>query len=109
MARIGVVQLLGLYLGGEDGNKRQDQSDAFTGECHVIKVLVDATTFSVLSGVDQGAAAVNFLTANNLTAKEFSKGDLVSAPLGGYFAAFTASEEVEYFKMPDSNTLKQEV
>lgn len=109
MLKIGNVQLLGLFVGGEDGTKRQDASDAFTGECHMIKVLVDATTFSVLSGVNQVDAAVNFLTANNLTAKEFNAGDLVCAPLGGYFAAFTASQETEYYKMPDSLTVQQEV
>ena len=109
MAQIGVVQLLGLMIGGEDGPKRQNGSAAFTaGEIHMIKVLVDGTTFSVLSGFNQAAAAVNMLTANNLTAKEFAKDALVSAPLGGYIAAFTASEEVEYYKMPDSSTVKQE-
>ena len=109
MAQISNTQLLGLMIGGEDGPKRQDQSTAFTaGDIHMIKVLTDATTFSVLSAKDQADATVNMLTANNLTAKEFAKDALVSAPLGGYISAFTASEEVEYYKMPDSNRTQQE-
>lgn len=106
--KISVYQLLALYVGGADGTAIQDGLDAFTGECHIIKVKTDATTFSVLSAKDQDDATVNMLTANNLTAKEFAKGDLVLAPDGGYFAAFTASEDVEYYKMPDSNRQRQE-
>lgn len=102
------MNFLSLFVGGADGNKRQDASDAFTGECHMIKVLVNATTFSVLSAKSQLDATVNMLTANNLTAKEFSKGDLVFAPGGGYIAAFTASEETEYYKMMSSDRNQQQ-
>lgn len=105
--KISVTQLLALFVGGEDGTAIKDGSAAFTGECHMIKVKTDATTFSVLTAQDQDDAAVNMLTANNLTAKEFAKGDLVLGPAGGYISAFTASEDVEYYKMPDTNRTQQ--
>ena len=108
MNKITAYQLLALYVGGEDGTAIKNGSAAFTGECHMIKVKVDATTFSVLSAKDQADATVNMLTANNLTAKEFDKGDLVLCPAGGYFIAFTASQDVEYYKLPDSNRKRQE-
>ena len=98
-----------LWTGGADGPKRQDQSTALTGaEIHMIKVLVDATTFSVLSVKNQANTTINMLTVNNLTSKEFSKGDLVGPPSGGYVIAYTASEETEYYRLPDSNRIKQE-
>ena len=109
MASINDYQLLSLFVGGEDGTKRQDGSSAFTGECHMIKVLVDGTGFSVLGGKDQDDTTVNFLTANNLTSKTWNAGDLVLAPFGGYFASFTADQEVEYYKMPGTNRTRQEV
>ena len=109
MAQITNTQLLGLMIGGEDGPKRQNSGAAFTaGDIHMIKALTDATTFSVLSAKDQADGDVNMLTANNLTAKTFAKDASVSAPLGGYISAFTASEEVEYYKMPNSDRTQQE-
>lgn len=104
---LGTVQFLGLYVGGENGTARQNASTAFTGECAMIKVLVDGTTFSVLSAKDQDDATVNMLTANNLTSKVFNAGDLVFCPVGGYFSAYTASEETEYYVMPDSDRYQQ--
>ena len=108
MSKITAFQLLALYVGGEDGPKRQDASDDFTGECHIIKILVADTSFSVLSGKNQADATTNFLTANNLASKTWAIGDLVSAPIGGYFSAFTANQEVEYYKLPDTEMERQE-
>lgn len=108
MAKIQDNQMLSLYVGGADGPKRQNASAAKTGEVHLIKVLVDGTTFSVLSAVDQGGSAVNMLTANNLTAKVFNEGDLVGAPYGGYISAYTASQETEYYKMASTSRERQE-
>ena len=85
MANIGTVQLLWLYVGGENGTKRLDASTAGSSlQASMIKVLVDATTFSVLTATNQAGTSFNMLTVNNLTAKEFNKGDLVFAPAGGY-------------------------
>ncbi len=98
-----------LWTGGADGPKRQDQSDALTGaEIHMIKILVDATTFTVISVKNQANATVDMLDVNNLTGKEFSKGDLVSPPSGGYIIAYTASEETEYYRLPNASRIKQE-
>ena len=102
-----VVQLqtlgfLSLYVGGADGTARQDGADAFSGECHMIKVLADTTVFTTLAAVDQGGNVVNMLTANNLTAKEFAKGDLVLGPGGGYISDYETTEETEYYKMMTS-------
>ena len=109
MAKITQIQMLSLYVGGADGNKRQNASTALTGgEVHLIKVLVDGTTFSALSAIDQDGNTVNMLTANNLTSKVFNEGDLVFAPFGGYISAFTASQETEYFKMPSTERSRQE-
>lgn len=108
MEKISVYQLLALFVGGEDGTAIKNGSAAFTGECHMIKIKTDATTFSVLTAKSQAAeATINMLTANGLTAKEFDKGDLVLAPNGGYFSAFTASQDVEYYKMPGTNRNQQ--
>ena len=102
------VMFFSLWSGGADGNKRQNASTALSSaEVHMIKVLVDGTTFSVLSAKNQLDATVNMLTANNLTAKTWSKGDLVGAPNGGYIQAYTASEETEYYKLPSSARTKQ--
>lgn len=109
MGKITDNQLLSLYVGGADGNKRQDASTALSGaEVHLIKVLVDGTTFSVLSAVDQDGSAVNMLTANNLASKVFNEGDLVFSPFGGYISAYTASQETEYYKMPSTGRTRQE-
>lgn len=105
--RITNYQLLGLFIGGEDGNVRQDADAVGTADCHMIKVLVDGTTFSVISVINQAGATVDMLDVNNLTAKTWSKGDLVFAPFGGYFTAYTADEETEYYIMPGSDRIKQ--
>lgn len=100
MGQITNLQLLSLYVGGADGNKRQNAAAVGAGqEVHLIRVLEAGTTFSVISAVDQNGDSVNMLTANNLAGKVFKENDLVGAPFGGYISAYTSNNETEYFKM----------
>ena len=101
------LDFLSLFVGGADGSKRQDADAVGTAECNMIECLVDGTTFSTITAVDAAGAAVNMLTANNLTAKVFNAGKLLFAPAGGMITAYTASEETEYFKMVTSSRIKQ--
>ena len=108
MGQITNLQLLSLYVGGADGNKRQDAAAVGAGqEVHLIKSQADGATFSVITAVDQNGDAANMLTANNLTAKVFDKGDLLFAPFGGYISAYTCDTETEYFKMAATERERQ--
>ena len=104
---LNALDFLSLYVGGEDGSKRQDASDAGTDECNMIEIMVDGTTFSLITATNAAGGSFNMLTTNNLTAKVFNKGKLLLAPAGGYITAYTASEETEFFKMITSDRKKQ--
>jgi hypothetical protein len=108
MTKLSNYQLLGLYVGGEDGGSRQDAADAFTGECHMIRILSDSTSFTVLTTIDQAGSTVNKLTANNLAGKTWDKGDLVFCGFGRYFSAFTSAAEVEYYVMPGTDRTQEQ-
>ncbi len=98
-----------LWSGGDDGGIIRDASSALTGaEVHMIEILADATIFTVLEAQDQADATVNMLTANNYTAKEFSKGQLIGAPFGGHITKITADKDVRYFKFPGTNRVLNE-
>ena len=108
MGQITNLQLLSLYVGGADGNKRQDAADPLTGgEVHLIRVLSAGTTFSVLTATNQAGTSFNMLTGNNLTAKVFKEDDLIGAPFGGYISAYTSNNETEYFKMAATERERQ--
>ena len=105
MARdLNAIDFFSLYLGGEDGGMYVAASTETTAkQIHLIEVMGDSCTFTVLSGENQDGTARNMLTANGYTGVAFDKGDLIYAPLGGFIAAFTADQAVRYYSFPDSN------
>lgn len=111
MARdLSQLDFFSLYLGGEDGGKYVAASTDITGvKRHLIEVLEDGATFSVLSGVDQDGTAVDFKAAgtNNLGARTYNTGDLVYAPMGGYISAYTCNKATMHYEMPDTNRKQQ--
>ncbi len=103
------MDYLSLYAGGIDGGIVRDGSSALTGaEIHMIEVLVDDTEFTVLSAQSQADATINMLTANNYTSKTWKAGKLLFAPFGGHITAFTADQDVRYFRLPGTNRKRNE-
>ncbi len=107
MADLSNLKYFALWTGGDDGGIIRNASSALSqAELHLIEILVDATVFTVLTAEDNIGAAVNMLTANNYTAKEFNKGQLIGAPYGGHITAFTADQDVRYFTLPGTNRVQ---
>ena len=105
MARdLNAIDFFSLYLGGEDGGIYVAGATATTAKkIHLIEVMEDTATFSVLSGENQDGTARNMLTANGYTAVAFDKGTLIYAPMGGFISAVTCDKAVRYYSFPDSN------
>lgn len=103
MAKINEMQMLSLFVGGRDGGIIA-ASGAVSGQViHMIEVLEDDTTFTVLSGENQDGTARNLISANGYNGVALGAGALVFAPFGGYISAFTADKSVRYFRMPASD------
>lgn len=100
MARIQNIQLLSLYVGGRDGGVIKAGAAAVTGAViHLIEVLEEGATFSVLTAEDQDGSARNMLTANGYASVALSKGFLVFAPFGGKITDYTCDKKTRYLRM----------
>jgi hypothetical protein len=103
------IGYLGLYVGGEDGGIRVNASTAVSDEeIHVIEILEDNTTFTVLTGKDQGGTTRDYMTSNNYTGKLWQPGTLIFAPQGGYITTYTADKETRRFKMANTSRKRNE-
>lgn len=100
MAKIQEIQLLSLYVGGRDGGIIVAASAAQTSKViHMIEVLEEGTTFSVLAGEDQDGTARNLISDNGYSGVALGKGSLVFAPFGGKISSYTADGLTRYFRM----------
>lgn len=104
------IDYSGLALGGEDGGIYAADSEVVTGaKCHVIEILEDTATFTVLTAKNRGNATVNMLTGVNLYAGvAWPVGSLIYAPSGGYITAFTCDKATRRFTMQDSTAVKNQ-
>ena len=105
MANLNELQFFSLYLGGSDGGIYVAGTAAQTGlERHLIEVLEDGATFSVLTAKNQADATVDMAAVgtNNLGARTYNTGDLVYAPHGGYIVTYTCDKATQHYAMPTS-------
>jgi len=107
MKTLNQFDYLSLYLGGEDGGIIKNAGAVTDQKCHLLEVMEDGCTFTVMTGANQLGEAVNFMTANNYTGFVFDKGDYVYAPDGGYIGAYTADKKVRQYTMCDHVITKQ--
>ena len=109
MAYLNELAYFSLYLGGLDGGIYVAASTAQTGkDRHLIEVLEDNATFSVINAVDQNKATRNMVTTNNLGSRTYNTGDLVYAPNGGHISAYTCDKATQHYAMPTSDRTKNE-
>jgi len=108
MARdLGLMDLSALALGGKDGGMLAAASAAVAGvKCHVIEVLEDSATFTLMTAENQDGSARNMLSANGYDSVVLAVGTLVYAPFGGFISAFTCDKATRRFTLPDSNRLQ---
>ena len=100
MAKISLVQINSLFVGGRDGGILVAASTATTAKViHLIECLEADTTFTVLDGADQDTTTRNLITANGYSGVALPIGTLVFAPFGGNIDSFTADKAVRYFRM----------
>lgn len=104
MTKITNNQLLSLQFGGRDGGIYKAASTAVEDAViHMIELLADDTTFTVLAAEDQDGTVRNMLTANGYATIALAKTVKIYAPFGGKITDFTADKPVRYFRLPTSN------
>lgn len=113
MATLNELAYFSLYLGGIDGGVFVAGEAVGAGlERHLIEVLEDGATFSIISAVDQNGDARDMVGSgageNNLGARTYNTGDLVYAPNGGYISAYTCDKNTQHYAMPTSDRTKKE-
>ena len=107
---INQLDYFSLYLGGLNGGVYVAANTAKTGlKRHLIEVLENGATFTVLSAIDQDGDAVDMTAAgtNNFGVREYNTGDLVYAPDGGYITAYTCDKATQHYAIPTSNRKQQ--
>lgn len=106
MDNMNEMQFFSIYLGGLDGGVYVAGAAAVTAvERHLIEVLEDDATFSVLTAKNQADATVDMTAGgtNNLGARTYNTGDLVYAPYGGYISAYTCDKNTQHYSIPTTD------
>ena len=113
MRNLNELDYFSLYLGGLDGGIYVAGATATSGiERHLIEVLEDGATFSIITASDQNSDARDMVGSgageNNLGARTYNTGDLVYAPHGGYISAYTCDKATQHYAIPTSSRVKLE-